>query len=547
MTFKSDNPDDAIGENFADLTTRVDKIPLEKVVDIASQFNCSQQFGGTIYLLSNDMDIAPELILNDLSTELKRLSDIGNPKPEIESYLYNFAISEGKWIAFLRGSLFNSLIDDIKSIHSSYNKLGKLSGEDLITLATQIMMERQFIGANKLIPIFDKWKEDHEDGTDFDAAVRILASVLSKPVTEDIRNSIKEAKTELISQIELLGDILTNADQSNWIIRALIEAEILLEDLEQPALEMSAKALSDIIVWILSMEYEKNIGDFTTKQDISKIITRFQLESALGLSTASPQAKLEYKLLSLTYKDELAKKKLSDKIIIEAWKESLISTKPIEAGREILAMLMDYSSLPSEYISKIPRHFEFITTYYQADKLRLNRGLERIKIKGTKPTETEMLEAVILDYLIQFVDKYIVGKMAADPKELDVPDEISELDLSIPEKDIVNMIDAAIHRGIRTKDRNKAIQILESQVMSFYQRLLAIIPNEISVGETIIYGIFNANNIKISREEAHEIIREHLSRMKVSVETSGKKRLDSVIQKVICMEITEKIINKELR
>ncbi|HUT81832.1 MAG TPA: hypothetical protein VMZ29_11570 [Candidatus Bathyarchaeia archaeon] len=547
MTFKSDNTENSIGENFADLITRVDKIPLEKVVETAAQFNCSQQFGGIIYLLSTEMNIDPELILSDFSIELKRLADIGNPKPEVETYMYNFAIDEGKWIAFLRGSLFNSLRDDIKSIYSSFNKLGKISGSDLITLATQLMMERQFIGANKLIPIFEKWKEDHEESTDIDAAIRILASLLNEPVTDKHKEAINEARKELISQIELLGDILTNAEQSNWIIRALIEAEILFEDMNQPIEEMTSKALADILIWILSLEYEKNIGDYITKQDIGKIITRFQLESALGLSTATPQAKLEYNLLSLSYKDELAKKKLSDKIIIDAWKESLILAKPLETGREILAMLMDYSNLSSEFISKLPRHFEFITTYYQNDKMRLNRGLERIKVKGSKPSESEMLEAVILDYLIQFVDKYIVGKMSANPNDLTVPDELSELDLSIPERDIVDMIDAAVQRGIRTKDKNKAMQILESQVLTFYQRLLTIIPNEISVGETIIYGVFNNNNIKINRERARELIMTHLSRMKVSIETSGKKRIDSVIQKVICIEITEKIIDRELK
>ncbi|MBN1329386.1 MAG: hypothetical protein JXA54_07925 [Candidatus Heimdallarchaeota archaeon] len=547
MTFKSDNLENSIGDNFADLITRVDKIPLEKVVETAAQYNCSQQFGSILYLFSTEMNIDPELILSDFYAELKRLADIGNPRPEIETYMYNFALEEGKWIAFLRGSLFNSLREDIKSIHSSFNKLGKLSGSDLITLATQLMMERQFISANKLIPIFEKWKENHEEATDFDAAIRILASLLNQPFSDKLKEIIVEAKKELISQIELLGDILTNAEQSNWIIRALIEVEILFEDINQPIEEMTSKALADILIWILSLEYEKNIGDFTTKQDIGKIITRFQLESALGLSTATPQAKLEYNLLSLSYKDELAKKKLSDRIIIEAWKESLLLAKPLEIGREILAMLMDYSNLPSDFLSKVPRHFEFVTTYYQADKMRLNRGLERIKIKGSKPTESEMLEAVILDYLIQFVDKYITGKMSVELDDLNVPDEVSELDLSIAEKDIVNMIDAAVHRGIRTKDKIKATQILETQVLSFYQRLLTIIPNEISVGETIIYGIFNNNNIKITRERAREVIMDHLTRMNVSIETSGKKRLDSVIQKVICLEITNKIIERELK
>ncbi|MHA1220789.1 MAG: hypothetical protein ACTSQB_03565, partial [Candidatus Heimdallarchaeota archaeon] len=258
-------------------------------------------------------------------------------------------------------------------------------------------------------------------------------------------------------------------------------------------------------------------------------------------------AKLEYNLLSLTYKDTMAKSKLSEQIILDAWKESRLTHQALESGREILAMLMDYSNLSNAFLTKIPRHFEFITTYYKAEKLRLNRGLERFKIKGAKPTETEMQEAVIVDYLIQFVKNYIVGKVKADPKDLIVPDEHIEIDLSIAEKDIVDMIDAALQRGLRTKNKSNAIRILEAQISSMYQRLLNVVYSEIGVGETIIYGVFNANKKKISREEAQELIMKHFKRMKVSLETSGKKRIDSVVQKAILIEVEEKIINRDIR
>ncbi len=547
MSKNSNSVEISISENFADLITRVDKIPLEKKVEIADNLNCSQSFASIIYLLHSDLNIDSSLVLDDLRLEINRLKEIKKELPEIETYLYKFAVEEGKWIAFLRGSMGNNLASDIKNIEILFNKLGKSKGSDLITLATQLMMERQFIAANKIIPVIEKWCSEHTDATDFDATVRIIASIIGEKVTKDIGKQMDKAREELVKQIDVLGDILSNAEESNWIIRALIEAEILYEDLGQPLEEITSKGLADIVIWLLAQSYEKKIGDFTSKEEIGRLIMRFQLESALGLSTASPQMKLEYNLLSLTYKDDLAKKKLAEKIIFETWKESRISEQPINVGREILAMLMDYSNLSSEFLSKLPRHFEYVSTHYQRDKMRLNRALDRIKPKGNKATELEMQEAVILDYLIQFVTNYIVDKLKAHPDDLNFTEEKTGLDLSIAEKDIIDMLDASLRRGIRTQNLKDANRIFEAQVQSLYQRLLNVVENEITVGETMLYGLLNSHNYKISRESARELVLNHFKRMMVSLDTSGKKRIDSAVQMAVGIEIEEKIFKRDIR
>ncbi|MCG3253788.1 MAG: hypothetical protein KAX09_08060 [Candidatus Heimdallarchaeota archaeon] len=548
MTFsEQDSTGVSLGENFADLLTRVDKLSLEKVVETAAKYDCSQEFAGIVYLLNNDLGIEPILILDDLNNEITRLEKAGKSVPQVETDLYNFSINEGKWIAFLRGTMMNNLLEDIKNLQSYLSRLGRLKGSDLITLATQIMMERQFVAANMIIPVLEKWCEEHEASNELEAALRIYASIIGEPVSSNIIKEMNDAKVELVKQIEVLGDILSNAEESTWIIRSLIEAEILYEDLSQELSEMTSKGISDIILWLLIQKYGKKIAEFKAEQDISKLIMRFQLESALGLSNATPQAKLEYGLLTLNYKDKLAKKKLGEQLIFDAWKEARLNNQPLNVGREILAMLIDYSNLTQEFLSKIPRHFEYVTTYFKSDKLRLQRALGRFKIKGSKPTDMEMQESVILDYLIQFVLNYISGKMKADPHELEVPDAPTELDLRIPEKDIIDMLDAALKRGIRSQDRANARKILDAQILSMYQRCLNVVNNEVSVGETMLYGLLNINGVKISREDARELVLNHFKRMKVSLQTSGKKRIDSVVQKSVSIEIEEKIIKRDIR
>ena len=535
-----------LGENFSDFTTRVDKIPLETLVEVSTKHNCKQEFAGVIHLISTDLSIDPKLILEDLQNELDRLSKIGEDIPEIESYLHNFAINEGKWIAFLRGTFPNSLVEEGKKIQAQFAKLGNVKGSDLITLATQIMMERQFIAANTIIPVIDKWVEEHKSSTEFEAAVQILKGYFKNSDTEKINKQMKDGKDQLLKQIEILGDILSNAEQSNWIFRSLIEVEMLFEDFSNPLVEITNKGAADIILWLVSESYEKAIGDFTSQEDMSKLITRFQLESTLGIASASPLATLEYELLSLTNKDELAKKKLVDKMVVKAWKEAKIGNDPLDIGREILALLMDYSNASPLFISKLPKHFAYITEFYQSDKIRLARAIERVKIKGKEPTGKEMRDAVILDYLILFAQNYIASKMKANEKDLEVPDQPNILDLVPAEREIVDFIDAAVQRGIRTQDRAKAKKILEDQISSMYQRCLNIVKNEVSVGETMIYGIYNIHGIKISREKARDLILEHFIRMKVSADSSGKKRIDSVVQKAIAIEIDEKIFKRDI-
>ncbi|MHA1555957.1 MAG: hypothetical protein ACTSPM_03395 [Candidatus Heimdallarchaeota archaeon] len=548
MAFQNENQMGIpLGDNFVDFTTRVDKISLETIVDISAKYNCKQEFAGIIHLISTDLNVDPELIVSDLRSELKRLEKIGEEPPEIETYLHKFAISEGKWIAFFRESFPNNLINEGKKIQGQYAKIGKLKGSDLIALATQIMMERQFIAANTIIPVLDKWVEEHKGSTDFEAALHMLRGYFKKQDFVDIIVQMEDAKEHLVKQIQILGDILANAEGTNWVFRALIEAEILHEDLKQNLDDLTNKGVADIILWLVSKSYEKTSGDFTSQEDMSKLIMRFQLESALGIASASPMATLEYELLSLNYKDDMAKSKLADEMIIKTWKEAQIGSSPLETGREILALLMDYSNAPPLFLTKLPKHFGYITEFYASDKLRLARALDRIKIKGKEPTIKEMQNAVILDYLLLFARNYVTGKMKADEKDLEVPDEPKILDLVPAERDIIDMIDAAVQRGIRSKNRAQAMKVLEAQILSMYQRCLNQVKNEVTVGESILYGIYNINGIEITREKARNLILDHFTRMKVSTSTSGKKRIDSVVQKAIAIEIEEKIFKRDIK
>ena len=536
-----------LGDNFVDFTTRVDKISLETIVEVSAKYNCKQEFAGVIHLISTDLNVDSELILSDLQSELKRLEKIGEEPPEIETYLHRFAISEGKWIAFLRESFPNNLIKEGKKIQEQFAKIGKLKGSDLITLATQIMMERQFIAANTILPVIDKWVEEHKGSTDYEAALHILRGYMKKRDFVDIIKQMEEAKEHLVKQIQILGDILANAESTNWILRSLIEVELLFEDLSQSLADLTNKGAADIVLWLVSKSYEKATGDFTSQEDMSKLIMRFQLESALGIASASPLATLEYELLSLNYKDNLAKSKLVDEMILKAWKEARIGNTPLDIGREILSLLMDYSNTSPLFLSKLPRHFAYVTEFFESDKLRLARALEKAKIKGKEPTAKEMQNAVILDYLIIFARNFVAGNMKADDKDLNVPDEPKRLDLTPAEKDIIDMIDAAVQRGIRSQNRTQAMKVLAAQINSMYQRCLNQVKNEVSVGECMLYGIYNLNGIEISREKARNLILDHFTRMKVSAATSGKKRIDSVVQKAIAIEIEEKIFKRDIK
>lgn len=548
MAFQNENQMGiSLGDNFVDFTTRVDKISLETIVEVSAKYNCKQEFAGVIHLISTDLNIDSELILSDLQNELQRLETIGEEPPEIETYLHNFAIAEGKWIAFFRESYPNNLINEGKKIQAQFARVGKVKGSDLLALATHIMMERQFIAANTIIPVIDKWVEEHKGATDFEAALHILRGYMKKRDFDDIIKQMEEAKKQLVKQIETLGDILANAEGTSWIFRSLIEAELLHEDLNQKLEDLTNKGAADIVLWLVSKSYEKATGDFTSQEDMSKLIMRFKLESALGISSASPLATLEYELLSLNYKDDLAKSKLVDEMIQKAWKEAQIGNNPIDTGREILALLMDYSDTSPLFLAKLPKHFGYVTEFFESDKLRLARSLERAKIKGKEPTAKEMQNAVILDYLILFARNYIASKMKADEKDLDVPDEPKRLDLVVAERDIIDMIDAAIQRGIRSQNRAQAMKVLEAQINSMYQRCLNIVTNEVTVGECILYGIYNINGIKITREKARNLILDHFTRMKVSTATSGKKRIDSVVQKAIAIEIEEKIFKRDIK
>ncbi|MFW9924739.1 MAG: hypothetical protein ACFFDW_15770 [Candidatus Thorarchaeota archaeon] len=536
-----------LGENFVDLLTRLDKISLEKRAEISEQYNCNQEFAGLIYLLNTDLNIKPEFILHDLNQELLRLEANNNQIPEVETYIHNFTIQEGKWIAYLRGAFPKVLLEEAKKIQAEFSKLSKSKGTDMLTLATQLMMNRQYIAAKVIIPIIEKWKEEHEDSNDFDIGLLILAGLKNSIDNDKIIQEMEQAKKQLVDQIKILGDILSNAEHSNWIIRSTIEAEILYEDLCHELKEQTYKGISDIILWIATKHIERDLGDFTAQEDIAKMITRFQLESSLGLATASPIATLEYDLLSLNFKDEFAKSKLSEEMIIKTWKEARLGGKPLDIGREILTLLIDYCNVSPEFLSKIPAHFDFIVENYQYDQMRLSRALERMKIKGRQLTNEEMKEAVILDYLILFTNNYIAGKMTANVKDIELPEIKEHLDLLSEEKEFVDMVDASVKRGIRTKDKAKAIEILTAQVSSMYPRCLSYVRDEVSVGECIIYGVFNSHGIDITRAEARELIQKHFRRMMVSAGTTTKKRIDSAVQMAIRIEIEEKIINREMR
>ena len=56
----------ALGDSFIDFTTRVDKIPFETVVAVATEQGCKQEFAGVIHLLASELNIEPKFVIDDL-------------------------------------------------------------------------------------------------------------------------------------------------------------------------------------------------------------------------------------------------------------------------------------------------------------------------------------------------------------------------------------------------------------------------------------------------------------------------------------------------
>jgi hypothetical protein len=537
----------ALGDNFTELLTRVDRLPLEITVSIATEYDCPHEFAGIIYLLQKNLGLEPELVVADLKYHLAgdKIDEEGN-LTLADSTLLNYAVDEGKWIAYLRGIFPKNLYEGVSRIKKFNNEFKKADENNRAPLATQLLIQKQYYSAKIIEPVITQWHMMHEDSLVYDALINIIAAIKKEPIENITQDEVLNAINELKAHIEELGNTLAESeDDSSWVIRAAMEADILMEEYNQTVQQIGPKGAGALVLLFALKNYEKLVDKQNEKENIQELMIQFQLESDLGFSTATPLATLEYKLLQLKKKPKNEQLKYGRSIIREAWKEYLITTNPVDVGGKILGLFIDYGNLPFQFASKLPRHFEYVCDNYQKDPIRMARAFERYPKRG-KLTEKEELEAIILDYLYQFLDNYLIGNTKPDINTIRIPSKANDLELSSQEREIIELIDAGLRRGIRTKDRKAALEILSDILESMYMKALNLMKDEIAVGISILYGILNMHSIVVTRKEAQDLLLKHFKRMNVSMRDSPKKRIDSVVRKAILIEIEEQIIDKKL-
>ena len=88
-------------ETYGDLAEKVRKISDKEAEELSRRLNVPLEIAKVAIRLDLDRILDAESVCEILMREMERLREVDFEVPQISSYLFNFAVKEGKWIEYL--------------------------------------------------------------------------------------------------------------------------------------------------------------------------------------------------------------------------------------------------------------------------------------------------------------------------------------------------------------------------------------------------------------------------------------------------------------
>jgi len=236
---------------YGTLEEKVSRVPDAAAKAIAEKCKVHIEVARVAYRVMLDGIITePEPCCEILMREFKRRANRGNPVPDIESYMREVALNEGRWIEYLYGQLGKVLLHEIRNLVN----LSRLVADEIEPASEQviaIISQRRKIAEGFFISIVNRWMKDHEKALITDAMQAISGGLLGS-TTESIGDAMSGARASLLIKLRRYEKFLSkNGEDSKLTNKVLEEIRRIMTEVQGPLERISVNTAAEILIEVM--------------------------------------------------------------------------------------------------------------------------------------------------------------------------------------------------------------------------------------------------------------------------------------------------------
>ncbi|MFW9786889.1 MAG: hypothetical protein ACFFE2_06315 [Candidatus Thorarchaeota archaeon] len=234
-------------EKYANLRERVRRVPETDACKISENLSCPLEVAMIAYIINMDGIMGVKQAVTLLSAELQRRAIIGEHVPNLPGNIMEFALTEGRWILHLYGSLVRQLELQVRGLANLEEGIEGTSIE--VEKALSIIAARTKMSETIIAPVIEEWHKDHPKATNKDALVA-FGQAITKWNVNTLNGKFLQIQRRNQALFRVLRESLLTASDSFMMDSAIARLDTLIDELGSPFEEMTLRAVSHLLLHI---------------------------------------------------------------------------------------------------------------------------------------------------------------------------------------------------------------------------------------------------------------------------------------------------------
>ncbi len=233
-------------ETYGDLAEKVRKAPDKEAEELSRRLNVPLEIAKVAVRLELDGILDAESVCEILMREMERLKEVDFEIPNISSYLFNFAVKEGKWIEYLYGPFRKNAEEAVRNL-ANWERI--VSDEETVSEGSIInfLNERKRVIDEVIEPVMDEWLKTHKKTSYLDATIALICA-LKKTNREKALELLEERKRVLLEFMSKIYEKIKDVKGIRLFENIKSRVAAIINDLSKPATDLMKETYLELIL-----------------------------------------------------------------------------------------------------------------------------------------------------------------------------------------------------------------------------------------------------------------------------------------------------------
>ncbi len=234
-------------EKYANLRERVRRLPMAEAKDAATQLSCPLEVAQVACLINLDGIMSTKDAVNIVSGELQRRTTVGEDIPNLSGNILEFALVEGRWIAYIYGSFAREL--ELKTRELSNLESVAESESYTVEKALSVFNARTKLAEGFVLPAIRTWLAEHPRSNSEDLLMA-FGPAITKWKPSALKGRLLQLRKRNQALFRKIGSVLASASESATIDTTRARINDLTNGLDTDLSKMDPNAVAHLLVHI---------------------------------------------------------------------------------------------------------------------------------------------------------------------------------------------------------------------------------------------------------------------------------------------------------